>query len=171
MNLADLEFLPWIFAFTLLVLGFCLILLEIFVIPGFNIFGIFGFLTMCAGVGYAYVKLGLGPAVAVAALALLGTVFLVRLLIRARAWQRMVLESETSRELGYDSSRPDLSTLVGLSGETLTALRPSGRAQFGDRIVDVVTEGDFVSTGDAVEVLTVEGNRVVVQKIGAADTQ
>jgi membrane-bound serine protease (ClpP class) len=171
LNLAEIEFLPWIFAFTLLVLGFCLILLEIFVIPGFNIFGIFGFLTMCAGVGYAYVKLGLGPAVAVAALALVGTVFLVRLLIRARAWQRMVLESETSRELGYDSSRPDLSALVGQSGETLTSLRPSGRAQFGDRIVDVVTEGDFVSTGDPVEVLTVEGNRVVVQKIGAADTQ
>ena len=168
MNFADLGFLPWFYAFILLVLGFCLILLEIFVIPGFNIFGIFGFLTMCAGVGYAYVKLGLGPAVAVAALALLGTVFLVRMLIRARAWQRMVLESETSREQGYDSSRPDLNTLVGQSGETLTALRPSGRAQFGERIVDVVTEGDFVSTGDSVEVLTVEGNRVVVQKIGAA---
>ena len=171
MNFAGFEFLPWIYACTLLVLGFCLILLEIFVIPGFNIFGILGFLTMCAGVGYAYVKLGLGPAVAAAAMALLGTFILLRMLIRARAWQRMVLESDTSRERGYDSSRPDLNVLVGQNGETLTALRPSGRAQFGERIVDVVTEGDFVSTGDPVEVLTVEGNRVVVQKIGAADPQ
>ncbi len=171
MNFAGFEFLPWIYAFTLLVLGFCLILLEIFVIPGFNIFGILGFLTMCAGVGYAYVKLGLGPAVAAAGLALVGTVILVRMLIRARAWQRMVLESDTSRERGYDSSHPDLNVLVGQFGETLTVLRPSGRAQFGERIVDVVTEGDFVSTGNPVEVLTVKGNRVVVQKIGATNSQ
>ena len=43
--------LEWIYALALLVLGFVLVLMEIFVIPGLNIFGIVGFLTAVAGIG------------------------------------------------------------------------------------------------------------------------
>ena len=37
------EMLEWVYSLALLVLGFVLVLLEIFVIPGINIFGIVGF--------------------------------------------------------------------------------------------------------------------------------
>jgi membrane-bound serine protease (ClpP class) len=47
----------------------------------------------------------------------------------------------------------------------LTPLRPAGRAQLGERAVDVVTEGGFVERGTAVEVVRVAGNRVVVHKV------
>jgi membrane-bound serine protease (ClpP class) len=156
---------PLIYALLLLMLGFSLILLEIFVIPGINIFGIVGFLTMCAGVWYAYARLGTATAAVVAVLGLAGTALLVRLLIRVRAWHRIVLDAETSKQQGYDSSAPGLAELAGLSGESLTPLRPAGRAKFGERIVDVVTAGDFVSTGELIEVVEIGGNRVVVQKL------
>ena len=158
------EYLPWIYALSLLILGFGLILLEIFVIPGFNIFGIMGFLTLCTGVYYAYAELGPGQAVVVGILGLIGTVALIWLLIRNRAWSRLVLESKTTREQGYDSTQPGLGELVGQQGEALTPLRPAGRARFGEQIVDVVTEGNFVTLGEKVEVLAVEGNRVVVHR-------
>jgi membrane-bound serine protease (ClpP class) len=156
---------PLIYALLLLIIGFGLILLEIFVIPGINIFGIVGFVTMCAGVWYAYAKLGTGYAAVVAVLGLGGTFVLVRLLIRVRAWHRIVLDAETGQEQGYDSSAPGLADLNGLSGEALTPLRPAGRAKFGERVIDVVTEGDFVSTGEPIEVVEIGGNRVVVQKL------
>ncbi len=148
-----------------MILGFSLILLEIFVIPGVNIFGIAGFFTMCAGVWYAYAKATPGAAALVAVLGLAGSVVLVRLLIRVRAWHRIVLDAETSKKQGYDSSAPGLTELSGLAGEALTPLRPAGRAKFGERIVDVVTEGDFVVTGEPIEVVEIGGNRVVVQKL------
>ena len=50
------------------------------------------------------------------------------------------------------------------TGVALTPLRPAGRAQFGERFVDVVTEGDFINSGSQVEVLAVHGNRVVVKQ-------
>ncbi|MGB1719185.1 MAG: NfeD family protein, partial [Candidatus Latescibacterota bacterium] len=50
-------------------------------------------------------------------------------------------------------------------GTALTPLRPAGRAQLGERAVDVVTEGGFVERGAAVEVVRVAGNRVVVHKV------
>jgi membrane-bound serine protease (ClpP class) len=55
-------------------------------------------------------------------------------------------------------------SLVGTKGEALSRLRPSGRAEFGDKILDVVTEGEFLEAGTVIQVLKVEGNRVVVKK-------
>jgi len=157
--------MAWIYALSLLILGFALILLEIFVIPGFNIFGVIGFLTVCAGIGYAYINMGFWQAAVVAGLGLVGTVVLVRMLIRVRAWERLVLESATSRERGYDSVEPGREMLMGEQGEALTPLRPAGRAQFGEEVVDVVSEGGFISRGERVEVMQVAGNRVVVFRV------
>lgn len=155
----------WLYAIGLLILGFVLVLLELFIIPGFNIFGIIGFLTVCAGVGYAYTNMGFGQAAVVAGIGLVGTAVLVRLMVKARAWQRLVLESDISRESGYDSVEPGREDLLGQRGVALTQLRPAGRARFGERVVDVVSAGGFVSRGEPVEVLQVAGNRVVVQRL------
>ena len=97
-------------------------------------------------------------------LGLAGTVSLVVFLIRNRAWQRLVLETETDKASGYESTPIGFTELLAQKGVALTPLRPSGRAQFGDRVVDVVTEGDFINPGSRVEVMQVHGNRVVVQE-------
>ena len=155
-----------IYALGLLILGFILILLEIFVIPGFNMFGILGFLTLCSGVYVAY-RVGPEYAVVVGAVGLAGTAALIWMLVRQRAWSRLVLDNATTREAGYDSSKPGISDLVGQCGEAVTPLRPAGRMALGGALVDVVTEGDFVERGVMVEVVLVDGNRVVVQRVVA----
>lgn len=164
-ELVGAEALPWIYAIGLLILGFVLILLEIFVIPGFNIFGLSGFVTVCLGVAFAYYKLGTGPAILVGFLGMSGTGALIWMLVRNRAWQRLVLETETDRDSGYHSAPVGLrlDELVSQAGVAVTPLRPSGRAKFGEQLVDVVTEGNFIDPGAQVEVLSVNGNRVVVQ--------
>ena len=154
----------WAYCLGLLILGFVMILLEIFVIPGMNIFGFLGFATVCLGVGFAYVKVGTEAAVLIGVLGLAGTVALVWLLVRNRAWQRMVLEMETDRAAGFDSVPAGLTDLVSQQGVTVTPLRPAGRAQFGERLIDVVTEGGFIERGARVEVVAVHGARVVVQQ-------
>ena len=71
-----------------------------------------------------------------------------------------------TREAGYDSSAPGREDLLGQVGEALTTLRPAGRAQFGEQVIDVVSEGDYIERGERVEVLKVAGNRVVVHQLG-----
>jgi membrane-bound serine protease (ClpP class) len=156
--------LPWVYSVGLLVLGLALILLEIFVIPGMNIFGILGFGTVCIGVYFAYTRLGEGAAITIGLLGISGTVVLVWLMIRTRAWERIVHVGKTDRASGFDSSTGESSDLAGAVGLAMTALRPSGRARFDERIVDVVTDGGFIAAGAAVEVLEVHGNRIVVHE-------
>jgi membrane-bound serine protease (ClpP class) len=56
--------------------------------------------------------------------------------------------------------------LLGQEGQALTTLRPAGTAVFGDRRVDVVTDGKFVEAGTKVRVIKVSGSIVVVEPIG-----
>jgi len=56
-----------------------------------------------------------------------------------------------------------ISVLVGDVGETLSLLRPAGKARFGDAVVDVVAEGEYISRGAKVKVTEIHGNRVVVR--------
>lgn len=156
------ETVYWIYSIALLILGFLLVLLEVFVIPGLNIFGIIGFLTICIGVAFSYLKMGLLPALGVAGLGLVGTLILLRFLIRVRAWRRLVLDTGSRRDNGK-STQEVLDELVGQTGRALTSLRPAGRVEIGERIIDVVSEGSFIDAGDAVEVVLVHGNRIVVQ--------
>jgi membrane-bound serine protease (ClpP class) len=54
-------------------------------------------------------------------------------------------------------------TLVGATGVALTDLRPSGLADIDGRRVDVVTSGEYLRRGDAIEVIVDEGWRRVVR--------
>lgn len=56
-------------------------------------------------------------------------------------------------------------TQPGASGVALTDLRPAGVAEIAGRRVDVVTEGEYLRAGEAVEVLVDEGYRRVVRRL------
>ncbi|MBI3968652.1 MAG: nodulation protein NfeD [Chloroflexi bacterium] len=56
-------------------------------------------------------------------------------------------------------------TLVGAVGVAVSDLRPGGIARIGDRRVDVVTQGDYLSAGEPIEVIADEGYRRVVRRL------
>ena len=58
---------------------------------------------------------------------------------------------------------------MGLEGETLSDLRPSGWITVDDQRVFVVSEGDFIEKNCKVKILSVDGNRVVVKKLNSKE--
>jgi membrane-bound serine protease (ClpP class) len=83
------------------------------------------------------------------------------------AWRssmrRLAHKDELTAEDGYVSAPPSLVELKGQHGTAETPLRPAGFARIGGKRVDVVTRGELVETGVPVEVIQVEGARVVVK--------
>jgi membrane-bound serine protease (ClpP class) len=57
-----------------------------------------------------------------------------------------------------------MTLLPGAQGTALSILRPSGKARFDDRTVDVVTEGDFIPSNTLITVVQADGMRVVVRR-------
>jgi len=56
-----------------------------------------------------------------------------------------------------------LDVTPGMQGTAQTTLRPSGKARFADHVVDVVTEGEFISADTPITVIQKDGMRVVVK--------
>ena len=153
---------PWIFTIGLLLIGFMLILIEIFLIPGITLAGIGGGVAILGGVVYAYKYLGLTEAAWCLGASLVLGALLLRFVIKTGSWRRMVLDTKESGEEGFRSTRFELEALVGKEGVSVTPLRPSGTATIEGERINVVTEGGFVERNSKIVVVEVEGNRVVV---------
>ena len=162
---------------ALFVVGVGLLLVEVFVTPGFGVFGIAGLVAtlgalwigLVPNIGFDFPTNGeVAQATTTLAAALVLVVLLAvslgRLLPKSERLNRLVLAPTLSSVDGYTSA-DTISTLVGQRGTALTGLRPSGTAQVGGVRVDVVSEGPFVAPGSDVEVVSAAGSRVVVREV------
>lgn len=147
---------------TLFVIGLVLLVVELFV-PGFGLWAVAGIICVMAGVimaaydsSQAAASLGIGFLLA---MVLAGIV--IYIFRRRGIWNRFILRDALTTERGY-VSQESREELTGLTGRTLTTLRPAGTAVIGGEHVDVVTRGEYIPQGVTVKVLKVEGLRVVV---------
>lgn len=144
---------------TVLVVGLLLLFTEVAVIPGFGVAGVLGVLALGAGAVAAWTELGPFWGGVTAGMSLVAAVVMLVWLPKSRAGRKMVLEHNHAAAV----SQEDRSGLVGRRGLTVTPLRPIGRVRFGTEEVDVMTEGEYIDSDREVEVMTVEGPRVVVR--------
>ena len=145
--------------------GMLLVGIELMV-PGFGIFGVSGILCISASIFFV---LG-GDAQAVkwmafsVGLSLLLFLLLLRYLPKSNLWGRFVLKNVEGRQEGFRSGR-DHQALLGRIGVVVTKLRPAGVIAIDEVKYDVVSEAEFIEQGTPVQVVGVEGVRIVVRSI------
>ena len=148
----------------LLVAGYLLIALEVFVVPGFGVPGIAGLLCLIVACGlalYYFGAIGGGSLVfGVTALTSLMAWLLPRTPFGSWIVHRKNLSAAVTAVTGLE---------IGDEGVTETVLRPAGIARIGDRRESVVTRGEFIDAGLPVRVVELEGLRVVVEGIEHED--
>jgi len=149
----------------LFALGVVCLFFEV-VVPG-AVLGIVGGIFMLAGCGVAFSEFGAtGGAIAVVAAGLLlGLTFYVEfvLLPKTRLGKRMFLEKAVH---GVSQPLPaEAKEIVGLSGETLTTLAPSGYVRVGDQKYEAFSQSGLVPKGAAVKVTGLDNFRLIVTKL------
>ena len=142
--------------------GFLLILVEVYLIPGFNVVGILGFLLVIFAVGYVFLEQGLvgGTLAMVAALVCGGGMFWA--LWRAGAWQRFILSTSLGAGSSSESGEQP-KHFLGRTGRAITPLRPTGAAEFDGVRVEVTTEGEYIAAGSTVHVVAMSRRTHVVR--------
>ncbi|MGD2044723.1 MAG: NfeD family protein [Gemmatimonadota bacterium] len=156
--------------------GLVLVGVEVFLIPGFGLFGILGGLGILAGLYLSLMgSLPTSADFTRAGLVLSTTVVLIAVsawaMIRTLPGSSRLAKSgifllqRTDRAIGYESSksRPDL---VGAVGKAITDLRPSGTGLFDDERIDVVSESEWITEGTPIRIVSAEGYRHVVRPVG-----
>ena len=158
--------------FLLVGLGLILVGLEIFVIPGFGIAGILGIMALMGGLGLSLIGTGatwdfmlsaLGQVALSILVAIIAALIVLRYFPRLPFGRRLILETNLQAQEGYESSPPEDHRWLGKQGIAVSDLHPSGIARFDRERVDVVSDGTFIDAGQPLEVVRIDGNRVVVR--------
>ncbi|MEN8192873.1 MAG: NfeD family protein [Bacteroidota bacterium] len=157
----------------LFVAGVLLLLVEVFVIPGFGVFGIAGIVLMVAGLFMGLVSdfpLVDGEILSTAIMQLAGSFILSGILIfllakslpKTRVWNKLILKDNIEEKSGYAANKK-FSHLIKKEGEALTDLRPAGTVIINERRYDVVTQGEYIEKGSKIRVIEIEGSKIVVK--------
>jgi membrane-bound ClpP family serine protease len=145
----------------LILVGVVLILVEIFITPGF-IVGTVGLILLAIGIYGGYSSLGSSTG----HLILLGTcLFLgvaLYLSFRDGAWSRFAVKDVIG---GKANNVHELIINIGDKGMSISALRPAGTAIINDQKVEVHADGDFILANVPIEVIKKIDNKILIKKI------
>lgn len=160
-------------------LGVLLILVEIFVIPGFGIFGVLGIILVLTGLtlgmlpndflDFTFVPSGdlFVALLTVILAAMIAVALIFSLAPKINQWKmfsRFSLADTQRRDEGYTSSFYS-NDLLGKEGISHTRLMPSGKIIIEDEMYDSYSRGEFIDKGEKVKVISTEGTSLRVKKI------
>jgi membrane-bound ClpP family serine protease len=147
---------------SLLILGLILLIVEVVFIPGTTVVGLLGVALSIAGVLLAYQNFGKTAGFYAMLCALVATGFALYLSFKSGAWRRFANKSAIESRVNEGS----LTHLkVGDVGETLSALRPFGKAEFGNSIVEVRSAGNYAEPKSKIRIVQIESNQIIVEII------
>ncbi len=166
--------------------GVILLALELFVIPGFGLPGILGIILIALGLlasyvppepsydpewfrlpsvpqTWEYLKQGLYSLAGGLTASIVGMFLIARYLPQTPVGSRLIMPNPVHDAVQIDDPYEGIAR-VGDMGVAESLLRPAGKARFGGRLVDVVSQGDYIENGQRVRVVERHGNRVVVRR-------
>lgn len=161
-------------------LGVVLLAMEIFVLPGFGVAGVAGFICISIGMVLSFQDFVIpDPSLPWQAEILMSNVIQVLGSIVAAFCLTLLFMRFVVPKLGRVIEGPYLGTTLAAShadsvevkrvriGETGTVrsfLRPAGKVEIGSDIIDAISEGEFLEKDTPVIVTEIRGNRVIVKR-------
>ena len=163
------------------IIGVILLLVEIFVIPGFGIAGISGIVLIVSGltlgllanakldftgIGVIDIFKSFGFVVFFVFSAVIGSIWVSGKIFTTGPFSWLALNSTQKKADGFTSAPEELMNLTGKTGEAYSMLRPSGKVMIEGRVYDAIADTSWISKGSAVMVVKQESMQIYVKQIG-----
>jgi len=167
-------------------LGLGLLVVEIFIIPGFGVIGISGIVLIAFSLIFSmqdfvipsfeweWNLMGRNAIVVCAGLlaAITGIAVIALLGPKTKMFDRLTLNTQIDQTAseggGWQNDgglESDYASLMGKTGTTATTLRPIGKAEIDGETFQVETDGSFVEQGKEIKVVKVQGNNIFVRSV------
>ena len=156
------------------IIGIILLLMEIFVIPGFGIAGVSGIVLVGTGLFFAMINNDYFtfeavqmPDISRSLLTVLSGIlmgFIGVLWLSSRIGEKGMFRkiALTTDLAGSESVDQEIRHLVGKTGKAMTVLRPSGKVIIDNEVYDAVSDQGFIDNGTRVTVVKFENMQVYV---------
>jgi membrane-bound serine protease (ClpP class) len=171
---AGLSGMEWIVVF---VVGLALVISEFFVHPGTILPGVAGLILIMVALVMAMVDMYPGtPAwptlpqlklplqnlsIAMTASFVIALI-LARILPKTPLYGALVSQS-ASGVTSVREQQQQQTSRIGQTGVAISNLRPGGKAQFGEQILDVITQGEMITKGQSVRIIGSSGAEAIVE--------
>jgi membrane-bound serine protease (ClpP class) len=164
---AGLSGLEWA---ALFVLGLFLLIIELFFIPGTMIVGLFGAGLMLWSLLMGLVDLD--PTVPVwhipsaaqfkyplqvLGTSIIGSAICIVLL--------STILPKTSAEQSVVTREKEEKSMMGCEGVSVSTLRPGGKGEFDGKLLDVITDGDMISSGKRIRIVGFSAHDAIVEEV------
>lgn len=156
-----------------LIIGIIFLMIEIFQ-PGFGVFGTVGMSLLILGVvlraiyrrpednllAQIFIMLFFVSIIVV-------TAFIIMVKSSKMGWlsRTPFIEKSTAVSTGMSEGTADYSYLKGKIGVATTDLKPTGKINIDDEVVDAYAEGFFISKGEGIKVTEISGGRISVRRV------
>ena len=142
---------------VLLVLGVIMMVIEIFLLPGFSIAGIMGIFFLLAGIVKAFMF-----SMEAGFLVLLSMALAIYFFMRSKTLNRLSLQESIDSKV---DPLKNIDVKVGDHAVTLSRLAPIGKIKVNDNVVVAKSVKDFIDDGVEVVVVAVDSTNVEVEPV------
>ena len=166
---------------VLFLIGFVCLALEIFVIPGFGVFGVAGGLLILGALVMASVSMSsidqesnvtqtwdAVKSLSLAIVAVIGVAATISRFLPHIPYLNSIILAPPAQVVEPSNLQQPVgprSDLIGQQGTALTVLRPAGKIRVNGELIDAVSAGGFIDPDATVEVSEVSGNKIVVRQV------
>jgi membrane-bound serine protease (ClpP class) len=170
----------------LFILGMGLLVVEIFVLPGFGVMGVLGILFIAVSLvlsmqdfvipsfDWEWSLLGRNALVVFLGLiaAVVGIVVIALLGPKTRLFDGITLKTQIDKTASEGSGWKNdggvewnFADLAGKTGKAVTVLHPIGKAEFDGDFFQVEADASFVEAGGQIKVVRIQGNTIFVRSV------
>ncbi|MCL2027686.1 MAG: nodulation efficiency protein D (NfeD) [Bacteroidales bacterium] len=144
---------------SLLVFGFILFIVELFVVPGTSVVGIAGIVAVVYGLVRIFTDMGntAGWIALIAVVAICSVI--TTWFVRTKSWKKITLNDELAAKVNVVDEQK---IKVGDEGKALSRLVPMGQADFGGETYEVHSTDGFIDQKTSIKVVKIEGSKIFV---------
>ena len=152
----------WIAIISLIIIGLALLVIELIFIPGTTIVGIIGFLCVVSGLVLTFNNFGstVGWVASAGTAIFSAAVFLYA--FKSGAWSKFALKGRIDSKVNQDKP---IELQVGDEGIARSTLRPIGKGEFNNEMLEIRSLGELIATDTKIRVIKVNKREIFVEPI------
>lgn len=152
--------MTWLIVLSLIIAGIIFLLLEILVVPGSTVVGLFGLALVIGGIVVSFNHYGVEVGIFTLAGALVVSLLGIGIALRSNTWKKAMHSSSIDSRVNVVEADK---VLKGDEGISITRLNPMGKALIKDEYYEVTSKDNLIAENTPVIIVKVEGNRIIVK--------
>jgi membrane-bound ClpP family serine protease len=154
--------MEWFVVLSLIVIGLILIVVEVIFVPGTTLVGFIGFGLVLLGQLFGFRYFGNNIGWIIVAGTAMSSAIIFFWVFRSKPWQLFALKTSIKSKVN-EGIHDGL--VAGAEGIARSALRPSGKAELGGKVVEVTTQGSYLESGTRVRIIKISPYQILVETI------